>query len=185
MYKWNAFIQAIDDFLINLFPPASYDMNPADLPMNLPVAPAVNAPVSRVTPPPAPTSMLEEFCTAIRDYEGKPGDLNYMLNNPGDCRPSPDGYLAKYEPVEIIDTNTNPHYLFHKGSFAKFPSYAIGWEYLVNLVSHTIFMHPNWTFVDFFNHYAPSSDANNPNAYAAYVAGRLAVPKTYQIKLLV
>ena len=115
-------------------------------------------------------SMLETFCGAIRDYEGKPGDLNYMLNNPGDVRPSPVGYLPMYEPVVIVDTDTSTIYPFHKGKFAKFPTYEIGWEYLMNLVHYTATIHPDWTILDYFSHYAPTSDGNAPLPYADYVA---------------
>ena len=45
-------------------------------------------------------SLLGKFALAIRDYEGVPGDRNYRNNNPGNCRYSSVGYLAKYEPVE-------------------------------------------------------------------------------------
>lgn len=126
---------------------------------------------------------LVVLATAIRDYEGKPGDLNYQLNNPGDCRPSPDGYLAKYEPVVIINTNTNPQYPYNKGSFAMFPTYAIGWTYLLNLLQNKIEAHPNWTLNDLMAAYAPGTDGNAPLVYAASLGRSLGVDaSTYQIK---
>ena len=141
-------------------------------------SPASNA------PQPASEDMLTQFCTAIRDYEGKPGDLNYQLNNPGDCRPSPDGYLAKYGRVEIIDTDTDPRYPYHKGKFAKFPTPALGWEYLRNMVHEMAANHPTWTIEDFFAHYSPTSDGNAPRAYAQSVASRCGVaPSTPLSKL--
>lgn len=118
---------------------------------------------------------LVTFCESIRDYEGAPGDLNYQLNNPGDCRPSSVGYLAKYGNVQIVDTDTNPAYLFHKGKFAKFPTYELGWEYLLALVLGRANLHPEWTILDFFSVYSPSSDGNSTTAYAQNVATRCGV----------
>ena len=126
---------------------------------------------------------LVVLATGIRDYEGGPGDLNYQLNNPGDCRPSPYGYLPKYEPVTIINTDTNPNYPYHKGSFAMFPTYAVGWTYLLNLLKNMIQMHPNWTLNDLMSAYAPSTDGNAPTAYGEFLGQRLGVDSsTYQIK---
>ena len=130
-----------------------------------------------------PQTMLQKLALGIRDFEGVPGDLNYLLNNPGDCPPSPDGYLAKYEPVDIIDTDTDPQYPYHRGSFAKFPSYDIGWLYLNNLLENMIENHPNWTLVQLMSDYAPSTDDNNPTLYAQFLGKRLGVDyQTYQIK---
>lgn len=129
-----------------------------------PVAQNITAPI------PPSQSKLDIFCQALTNYEGVPGDLNYQLNNPGDCRPSPVGYLPKYEPVVIINTDTNPEYPYNKGSFAKFPSWAIGWEYLQNLVLNWATLHPEWTFLQFFSNYSPSTDGNAPTAYAAAIA---------------
>ena len=120
-------------------------------------------------------SMLTIFVTAIRDYEGKPGDLNYQLNNPGNCRCSPVGYLAKYGKVECIDTDTDSRYHYNVGKFARFPTYKLGWEYLQNLVHFIAARNPTWTIADFFDHYAPSTDSNDPNAYAHFVAKRCGV----------
>jgi hypothetical protein len=147
--------------------------------------PAPAAPVPRETPvkPPASdVSMLVRFCTYIRDFEGGPGSLNYQLNNPGDCRPSPVGYLPKYQPVEIIDTDTDPRYPYHKGQFAKFPTYELGWEYLVTMVHVMATNHPTWTILDFFAHFAPTSDGNAPVGYANNVAKRCGVVPSIQLK---
>jgi len=132
---------------------------------------------------PQTQTMLQKLALAIRDYEGAPGDLNYLLNNPGDCRPSPDGYLPKYEPVVIVDTDTDPTYPFHRGSFAKFPSCDIGWLYLNNLLENMIENHPDWTLFQLTSAYAPSTDGNDPAHYAQFLGKRLGVDyQTYQIK---
>lgn len=107
-------------------------------------------------------SKLELFCGAIRDFEGKPGDQNYRLNNPGNCRCSPVGYRDIYGPVQCVQMSN--------GKFAKFPTYELGWEYLQNLVMHWAELHPNWTLSQFFANYAPSADKNNPAEYAISVA---------------
>lgn len=131
-------------------------------------------------------SLLDRFCTLIRNYEGIPGDQNYLNNNPGNCRYNEDGYLTKYEPV-----TKSP------AGFAVFPSYEIGWMYLENMITQRIENHPNWTLLEFFQGiltpginnglyqggYAPASDGNNPELYAAVIAKGLGVDSaTYQIK---
>lgn len=139
-----------------------------------PVLAAVATPVPSATIPSMETSVnssLDKFCLAIRDFEGVPGDANYINNNPGNCRYNEDGYLAKYEPVTKSPSG-----------FAVFPSYAIGWMYLENLISQKIENHPNWTILQFFEDYAPASDNNSPTTYAGFVAKRLGVDSNYQIK---
>ncbi len=116
------------------------------------------------TPCPSPTSMLDVFCTGIRDFEGSPGDLNYQNNNPGNCRCSPTGYLPKYGNVICVN------------DFAKFPTYALGWEYLRNLVLYRVKAHSQWTFLDFFMVYSPPADNNPTEQYAEFVAKRCGVP---------
>jgi hypothetical protein len=107
--------------------------------------------------------MLEIFCTAIRDFEGKPGDMNYRNNNPGNFRCSPVGYLAKYGNVKCVN------------GFARFPSYELGWLYLKESVKQRAKKHPNWTIRDFFHNYAPPSDNNPTEAYARNVAKKCGV----------
>ncbi len=106
---------------------------------------------------------LVTFATAIRDFEGKPGDLNYKNNNPGNFRCSPVGYSSAYGVVRCI------------GNFAVFPTYQQGWHYLLNSISNRVKKHPQWTFLDFFNDYAPPSDNNPTKSYATFVATRCGV----------
>lgn len=174
---WSKFWKSIENLMAKIYP-APMETTPPQKPVvNTP--PAV-APVS----PPTVVSKLTVFCEAIRDNEGKPGDLNYQLNNPGDCRPSPVGYLPEYEPVVIIDTNTNPEYPFHKGKFAKFPTYALGWQYLINMVHFMAVNHPQWTILDFFDNFAPMSDGNPTEDYAEFVATRCGVAITCTLEQL-
>lgn len=141
-------------------------------------AQAVALPISVDTMPEIPITvrggghpLLDKFCTAIRDYEGVPGDANYLNNNPGNCRYNPDGYLAQYG-----------HVTESPAGFAVFPSYEIGWMYLENMILGRIHAHSNWTLLQFFENYAPSTDGNNPALYAGFVAKRLGVETPYQIK---
>lgn len=146
--------------------------------------PSHNAPPPPAPPKPpipassAPKVSIETFCGHLRDYEGKPGDLNYMLNNPLDCRPSPVGYLPKYGVVEIIDTDTDPRYPYHKGKFAKFSTYDLGWEYGIAMIHGIATNHPQWTILDLMAHFAPTSDGNAPVAYADWLAARCGVIPT-------
>ena len=114
-------------------------------------------PMQQPTPP--KSSMLEIFCTAIMHFEGGPGDPNHINNNPGDFRCSPVGYLPKYGNVRCS-----------KNGFAIFPTFELGWEYLLASVYHRAVAHPNWTILDFFNNYAPASDSNPTLVYAQTVA---------------
>ena len=101
----------------------------------------------------------------MTDFEGKPGDQNYKLNNPGNVRYNPGGYLPKYGKVTRSANN-----------FAIFTSPALGWLYLQNMVLGMVKNHPNWTFRDFFFSYAPPADNNPSEAYARNVAKRCGVP---------
>lgn len=154
-------------------PVPSFDNDPivpvvvATDPLEAPKPPAT----APITPKPI-HSMLDTFCTAVRDYEGAPGNLNYVNNNPGNVRCSSVGYLAKYGNVRCV------------GNFAVFETYALGWEYLESLVHYRAVAHPNWTIVDFFSQYAPTSDNNNPHAYTNFVATRCGVPVTTTLATL-
>jgi hypothetical protein len=113
------------------------------------------APQTPSTIPP----MLITFCTAIMHFEGGTGDPNHINNNPGDFRCSPVGYLPKYGAVRCSPSD-----------FAIFPTFELGWEYLLESVHYRAVAHPNWTILEFFTNYAPSSDHNPTLAYAETVA---------------
>lgn len=109
--------------------------------------------------------LLTEFCTAIRDYEGKPGDLNYKNNNPGNLR-------AK------------------SGGFLKFKTYQEGFNALKDYVTRAatgkhLAYRPDFTILQFFKVYSPSSDNNNPQKYAEWVCDRLKILITTKIKDLI
>lgn len=167
----------IEDIIVNVFHDP-IETKPHDLPMNQPDP--IVPPKSVAVPPPVvvPTvvskATLENFCLAIRDFEGAPGDRNYRNNNPGNCRYSSVGYASFYG-----------HVGKDKDNFAIFKDYATGWLYLKNLVLSKVRKNPNQTIVDFMRVYAPSSDNNDPAHYAVYIARRLGVKADYPMKLIV
>lgn len=131
------------------------------------------APITPPQPISSPTALskLEVFCEAITNYEGGPGDPNHTNNNPGDCRCSQVGYLPKYGKV-----GCSP------GGFAIFPTWDLGMEYLQNLVQQRATIHPSWTFLQFFQNYAPSGDKNSPDKYATNVAAHCGVGISTSLK---
>jgi len=116
-------------------------------------------------------TMLDKLCLGIRDFEGVPGDQNYRLNNPGNCRYFSGGYLPKYEPVKESSNG-----------FAIFPSYQSGWEYLEAMITQRIQNHPDWSLLQFMENYAPYTDGNNPFVYATFLAKRMQVDVSYPVK---
>lgn len=155
-----------DNFLENLFHRPNYDKPVIKLPMNQ-TTPSM--PISKpVETSPKPT--LQQLCDAITRYEGGPGDRNYRNNNPGNCRYSSVGYLAKYEPVKMDAKR-----------FAVFPSWEVGMDYLRNLLKGKAIKYPSWTLLDLMTHYAPVEDDNDPTTYAKYLAKQLGVDITYKI----
>ena len=142
-------------------------MPSTDNELKVPVAPPVSPklPVSAPQTMDTTNTMLEKFCNAITNFEGGSTDPNHINNNPGDFRCSPVGYLPKYGNVKCS-----------KAGFAVFPTFPLGWEYLLESVHYRAVAHPTWTILDFFNNYAPSDDKNDPAHYAEVVAGECGVP---------
>lgn len=176
-------IYQIIDAIKSLQKPATppEPMQPPATVSNTPTAPS---------PPPTAQNHILALCEVIKDYEGfgGPGSTingihypngtpSYRNNNPGNCRYSSVGYDPKYG---IVKKSWN--------GFAIFRDYETGWLYLQNLVREKIKAHPTWTLLDFFadpdDGYAPQKDGNNPRVYKAFVANRLKVDPTYQIKNL-
>lgn len=169
------FGKLIDVLMRYLYPAVDMPLEAPKLPPDASSQPIQATPVEpNIAPEMMPMdseSPLILFCTAIRDFEGKPGDRNYKNRNPGNCRFYNGGYLPKYLPV-----------LKDKDGFAIFPTYELGWEYLQNLVKTWVHLHPDWTILDFFNKYAPESDDNPTLRYAKYVASRCGVIHTTKLK---
>jgi hypothetical protein len=103
---------------------------------------------------------VSSLASAIAQMEGynTPGTLAQRNNNPGNLRSGP-GQIGT------------------SGGFAVFPDAATGWAALDNQVQ--VNADRGLTLNEFFAGkpgvyagYAPSSDANNPAAYAAFVASQ-------------
>ncbi len=109
-------------------------------------------------------SNLDKFCEAISIFEGGEGDLNHRNNNAGNLK------------------NLN-------GTFMRFNSLEEGMQALRAYViractgKHKLY-NPMMTLYDFFSVYAPASDKNQPRKYAEWVAKRVGVLPTMQIKYL-
>lgn len=169
------YLQTILSYIAQLF--AAF-MNqpqtpPAPAPEPVPPAPTPVPPA----PAPAPTfpnATLDVMCIGIRDYEGKPGELNYRNNNPGNCRYSSVGYAAIYG---IVRKDAN--------NFAIFKTYDLGMLYLHNLIKSKIKSNPSWTLLDYISNHAPRSDGNNPTAYATFVAARMGVDIYYPMSKVI
>lgn len=129
------------------------------------ITPPTVRPLEVSTMPQVKQSLLNEFCTAIRDYEGSPGDLSYRNNNPGNLR------------------KTN-------GQFFVFDTYEQGFialkDYVIRACTdrHKAYK-STFTFYQFFAVYAPSGDNNNPNLYTEHVCKQIGIEPTEQIKILV
>lgn len=110
---------------------------------------------------------------AINLYEGNGlKDRATRNNNPGNCRYSSVGYLAKYGKVGK-----------DKDGFAIFASPSIGWMYLENmLLNWAKGARKEWTILELMKSYAPSADNNDPVAYAKFLRSRLGVEATTKLK---
>lgn len=118
------------------------------------------------------------WADAIQEFEGWSGpSARYPLgtrsfrnNNPGNLRYSP------------FETGQD-------GGFSKFATYADGRAALVHQLriaaeGKSKVYAPTDTLLAFFGKYAPSSDGNHPQAYAAFVAGKLGTGVATQIREL-
>lgn len=106
--------------------------------------------------------LVSQMAAAIQTKEGwYPGSLSYRNNNPGNLRSGPG------------QTGTS-------GGFAVFPDYATGLAALDNQIQTNI--DRGLTTNQFFgglpgvySGYAPASDSNDPNGYAAFVSSALGI----------
>ncbi len=125
----------------------------------------------------------ENLCIAIKEYEG------YVA--PGVDSKFPNGTLAW--------RNKNPGNLRYAGQigsigqnqgFAVFPDFETGFAALKRQIDaacegRSKVFRPAMSIREFFQVYAPSTDNNNPTAYAQFVAGMLDVSTAYEIQDLV
>lgn len=150
------------------------------VPESEPVAPR-ETPVKSLQESPLPISIpsmpkttVAEFCLAISEYEGGPGDANHKNCNPGNARYNPSGYLPMYG---VVKKSPN--------GFAVFKDWNTGMLYLNNMLRGMIHNHPNETILQFMSHYAPTSDGNDPLKYANFIAARLGTTSGFLMKNLV
>ncbi len=118
---------------------------------------------------------LDSFCLAIQSFEGYyPGSRSFVNRNPGNIR-----FIGQKSAIGQD----------HSG-FCIFPTYEIGFQALKDLViaaysGKSKVYSPDMTLIAFFSKYAPTSDNNDPNAYANFVAKKIEEPVTFQIKNLI
>jgi hypothetical protein len=98
------------------------------------------------------------------------GTRSYRNNNPGNI---------KYGPFAESCGATGKD----KDGFAKFESYLDGFNTLKALINNAAtgkssIYKPTMTLEQFFSKYAPSTDGNDPSAYARTVARKLGVDQT-------
>lgn len=126
---------------------------------------------------PFSSSALPAMADAIRQFEGWfPGSVSQRNNNPGNLRSPVPGQIG---------TDSR--------GFAKFATAADGYAALIAYIQRQAAgdlytgMGPSTTLAEFFSKYAPSSDSNNPDQYAQFVAGKmsaaLGIPVTLQTTL--
>lgn len=161
-------VERIMSFMRNLIAALTPSVAPQEPATDLPVIHPPHTPPVPIEPP---VDRLKQFCEALRDYEGKPGDRNYKNNNPGNCRYSSVGYASIYGVVKK-----------DKNNFAIFKDYATGFLYLENLIRSKVQKNPKLTIRTLMAEYAPTSDNNNPVAYAQNLAHRMGVDIDYPIK---
>lgn len=157
-------------WLIQFLNSPKAEVNTMEEEKNIPV----NTPIIEPENPSKKETLLNLMFEAMRDFEGKPGDLNYKNNNPLNCRCSRVGYLPKYGNVKCVNR------------FAVFPTWELGCEYGKNLILHKAKKHPEWSLTTFIGHstegWAPAEDNNHPENYASYVAKRMGVnPFTFRV----
>ena len=148
----------------------------------------VEVPLAPEPTPPAPLEpkLLLKFCVAIQMHEGwsapgisyPTGTRSYRNNNPGNIKY---GEFAE---------SCGAHGEDDKG-FAKFESYLDGFNALKFLIvsgatGKSSLYNPTMTLEQFFSKFAPSSDGNDPSAYARTVARKLGVDyRTFVISQLI
>ena len=113
---------------------------------------------------------LEALADAIQWYEGwKMGSISWRNNKPGNLRWS------------RFANGT-------RANFATFNSYIVGWIalwydlHMKCLGKTRTGLNGNSTLLALFNVWAPSSDGNDPDAYARAVARRLKIPATTPLR---
>lgn len=148
-------------FVKDILPPAPQPIPTPEL-VPVPTPTVIPTPIVPIVPK---VNKLDLWIQAIKDMEGaKP-----YRNNPGNLR-----YVGQ---KNAVDDN----------GFCKFDTYQNGYDALKNhlidaCTGKSRFYWPDMSLLKFESVYAPSSDGNNPAAYAKFVAGRLGVTTSTMIK---
>lgn len=120
------------------------------------------------------TEKIIKFAEAIKIYEGWfSGSRSFRNNNPGNLR-----FVGQTGATADRD------------NFAVFKTYEEGFGALLRMIQNAAtgkskVYFPTMTIVQFFQKYAPSSDNNYPEKYAQFVADRVGLLTSSQIKELV
>lgn len=152
----------------------------------MPKEPIIPNPIPPMpTPTPVPVlakpspSMLWRFSDAVATYEGGHtiGNLAYRNNNPLDYRWPWGGKLPAY--ALRVDAK----------NFLIFDTWDHGFAYGMQNIENACtgkseIYHPTDTIAQFFAKFAPSSDDNDPDRYAAWVAQRIGLSTTTPISVL-
>lgn len=134
--------------------------------LNLPVEPIKNTGV-----PPYPVKIVK-MAEAIRSKEGwLPGSRSRRNSNPGNFK-----WCGQFKAIGK-----------DAQGFAIFPDDETGWNHLLKVIHNactgkSLIYPQTMTLKDYFAKYAPTSDGNNPDSYANFVAERIGVPVITQIK---
>lgn len=111
---------------------------------------------------------IEKWAKAIQEFEGfGPNTRSYRNNNPGNLK-----YTGYTRSLGAVGADT--------GGFSVFGTYAAGFEALKRFLGDAksnklISYRSTMTLAQFFAVYAPSSDNNDPDTYASFVAKRMGV----------
>lgn len=121
--------------------------------------------------PTKPSNLMDKWADAIQKHEGwYPGSRSYRNNNPGNIK-----YIGQKRAIGS------------DGTFCIFATYADGRQELMDLLTRAAsgkssYYRPEMTLRQFYAVYAPSSDNNNPDAYALAVAKSMGISVDTQIK---
>lgn len=134
------------------------------------------------TPENATIPSVGDLCEAIKEYEGwfppgknlkyPLGSLSWRCNNPGNLRPAGQKGMTGV-----------------KSGFAVFATYEDGYQALYNQILLAVtgkskVYSPDMTLLEFASKFAPTSDGNDPQEYAVFVAKRLKVKLDFVISHL-
>lgn len=125
----------------------------------------------------ATKGLLDKVADAIQQFEGwSTGSRSYRNNNPGNIKAS----SATWQGQVAVDSH----------GFAVFDTYENGRRALLIMLNNAAtgassVYSPSMSLYDFFSKYAPSSDNNEPNRYAEFVANQVGVSPSDPINQLV